>query len=157
TFFLPQDIGTSTLFNGQVSDHIFLYNVSYQAIFQSRVWGAEANYLTDAQDPEALLQCRGLAGFRYINLTERLTQRGVFQDFLLGGPPVVTTIDSLAMNNLYGAQIGLRAQLVTSWLELGITPKLLFMGNTLAASVFTNHFRSNNDGTFASNDVTSTF
>jgi hypothetical protein len=155
--FLPLVSGTSVLFNGQISDHIFLYNVSYQAIFQSRVWGAEANYLTSAQDPEALLQCRGLVGFRYINLSERLTQRGVFQDFLLGGPPVVTTIDSLTMNNLYGAQIGLRTQLVTSWLELGITPKLLFMGNTMVASVFTNHLRTNNDGTFSSNDQTSTF
>lgn len=156
---LPQDIATSTLFNGQVADHVFLYNVSYQAIFQSRVWGGEANYLSDSLLPEGdgWLQCRPLIGFRYVNISERLTQRGVFQDFLLGGPPVVTTIDSLTMNNLYGAQIGLRTQIVTRWFEVGITPKLLFMGNTAVASVYSNHFRSNADGTFSSNDLTSKF
>lgn len=154
---LPAEVATSTFFQGQLSDHLLLYNQSYQAIFQTQLWGAEANYLADTMDPDGIIQMRPLIGARYINLSERLTQRGTFQDVLLGGPPVVSTIDSLTMNNLYGGQIGLRTQVVSKWFEAGITPKLLFLGNTMLGTVYTNNLRSNLDGTFASTNVTSAF
>src|SRR5262249_2638219 len=79
---VPNFIATSTLVNGQVSDHLLLYD-SYQAVFQTQLWGAEANYLYDL-DAVGGLQFRPLIGVRYINLTERLTQTGVF----LSDPPI---------------------------------------------------------------------
>src|SRR4029078_6567507 len=138
---LPNVLATSTLFNGHVSDHLFLYNLSYQAVFQSQLWGGEANYFYD-MDAVGFLQFRPLMGVRYINLTERLTQVGVFQD-LLPGPLVVSTIDSRTRNDLCGAQIGARTQIVTQYLEVGITPKVLFLGDTFTSIVSTNHLRTN--------------
>ncbi|HLJ10721.1 MAG TPA: BBP7 family outer membrane beta-barrel protein [Planctomycetaceae bacterium] len=153
---LPLVMATSTLSNGQVADHLFLYNISYQAVFQSQFWGAEANYFTDYDDV-GFLQFRPLAGFRYFNLSERLTQRGVFQDVLLGGAPITTTIDSSTMNNLWGGQIGFRTEIITKYLNLGVTPKVMFLGDSALSQVFTNHFRNNSDPTVYSNDLTTTF
>ncbi|MGE5194803.1 MAG: BBP7 family outer membrane beta-barrel protein [Deltaproteobacteria bacterium] len=152
---LPLNVATSTLFHGQLSDHVFLYNVSYQAVMQSQLWGGEANYFFDVDDI-GMLRFRPLIGARYLNLTERLTQVGVFQD-ILPGPPIVTTIDSHATNNLWGPQIGFRTQIVTKYLEVGLTPKLLFLGNTAQVNVFTNHLRSNVDPVVGSGDHTTTF
>jgi hypothetical protein len=151
---LPLFIATSVLSHGQVSDHLLLYNVSYQAVFQSQMWGGEANYLYDL-DAVGFLQFRPLFGVRYINLTERLTQTGVFQD-ILPAAPVVTTIDAHTTNNLWGPQIGFRTSVVTQYLEVGLTPKLLFLGDTVTANVFTNHFRSNADPLVGSSSHTTT-
>lgn len=151
---LPSVLATSTLSNGQVSDHLLLYNQSFQAVFQSQLWGGEANYFYDA-DSVGILQFRPLIGVRYINLTERLTQTGVFQDLLVTSPPIVTTIDSHTINNLWGGQIGFRTQFVTKYLEWGLTPKVLLLGNSMVSDVYTNHLRTNGDPTVSSsNNVT---
>src|SRR5262245_1765270 len=136
---LPLFYGTSTLLNGQVSNHVLLYD-TYQAVFQSRLWGAEANYLYDL-DAVGFLQFRPLVGVRYLNLTERLTQTGVF----LSVPPIVTTIDAHTSNNLAGPQIGFRTSVVTEYLEVGITPKIFVLANSMTTNVFTNHLRANFD------------
>lgn len=157
---LPDVIATSLFFQGQLSDHLLLYNKSFKATFQSQLWGAEANYFYD-QDADGLLQFRPLIGGRYLNLTERLNQTGVFRDFVLGGPDIVSTIDSHTVNNLYGGQFGFRLGMVTKFIEIGVTPKALFMGNTVVADVTTNHLRSNFDPVVSSpssgKNVTSTF
>ncbi len=65
--FVPAVVATSTLSNGQISDHLFLYNQSFTAIYTSQLWGAEANYLMG--DTVDAIQFLPLAGVRYINLT----------------------------------------------------------------------------------------
>ena len=145
---LPLFYGTSTLLNGQVSNHVLLYD-TYQAVFQSRLWEAEANYLYDL-DAVGPLQFRPLIGFRYLNLTERLTQTGVF----LAVPPIVTTIDAHTTNNLAGPQIGFRTSVVTEYLEVGITPKIFVLANSMNVNVFTNHLRANFDPIVGSSDHT---
>jgi hypothetical protein len=152
---LPLFLGTSTLFQGQVSDHLLLYNVSFKAVMQSQLWGGEANYLYD-YDAVGMLQFRPLIGARYLNLTERLTQIGVFQD-ILPEPLIVSTIDSHTRNQLWGGQIGFRTQIVTKYLDVGITPKVLFLGNTASADVFTEHLRSNADPVVATSSQSTTF
>jgi hypothetical protein len=92
-----------------------------------------------------------------LNLTERLRQIGVFTDPLIAAPPIVTTIDSRTTNNLYGGQIGFRMEVVTKYLEFGVTPKILFLGNTMLSDVSTNHLRTNLDGFVATQNITSTF
>jgi hypothetical protein len=146
--FVPNFIATSTLVNGQVSDHVLLYD-SYQAVFQTQLWGAEANYFYDL-DPVGGLQFRPLVGLRYLNLTERLTQTGVF----LADPPIITTIDAHTANNLAGAQIGFRTQVVTEYLEVGLTPKIMVLANSMQLNAFTNHLRANFDPVVATSDHT---
>ena len=148
-------LATSTLSNGQISDHLFLYNQSYSAVYSSQLWGGEANYLFgDAVDA---IQFLPLAGARYINLTETLTQIGVFQDPFVASAPVSTQIGSHTINNLWGGQIGFRAQAVTKYFEIGITPKLLILGDTAYSSVYAARFRSNSDPTVFSDNLTTKF
>jgi len=152
---VPVDVATSTLSNGSISDHLFLYNQSYSATFTSQLWGGEANYLWG--DSVDLIQFLPLAGARYLNLTEDLTQVGVFQDTFIGGPPVSTQIGSHTINNLWGGQIGFRTQVVTKWFEFGVTPKLLMLGNTAVSQVYAARFRSNTDPTVYNEDMTTRF
>jgi hypothetical protein len=116
------------------------------------LWGGEANYLYDL-DAVGFLQFRPLIGVRYLNLTERLTQTGVFQSDLPIAP-IVSTIDAHTTNNLWGAQVGFRTTVVTQYLEVGLTPKILFLGDSMTANVFTNHLRSNSDPTVGSISTT---
>ncbi len=153
---VPEVFATSTNFNGQISNHLFLYNVSYTAVFQSQVWGTEANFFPD-YDASGPFQFKPLIGGRYINFSERLTQVGVFQDRTIAVPPVDTTIGSQTTNNLWGAQGGFRAQVVTKYVEAGVTPKVLFLGDTAVANVFSTHFRSNNDPTLTTRSTTTNF
>jgi hypothetical protein len=145
---LPLMYATSTLNHGQVSNHVLLYD-TFQAVFQSQLWGAEANYFYDL-DAVGLLQCRPLIGVRYVNLTERLTQTGVF----FAAPPIVTTIDAHTSNNMAGAQIGFRTSVVTQYLEGGITPKIMVLANSMNLNAFTNHLRANFDPVVGSSDHT---
>src|SRR5262249_24976739 len=100
----PHSRWTSGLVNGQGSEHLLFHNTSFEAVFTSQLWGAEANYLCDVNNAD-WFHVRPLLGARYLNLTERLTQIGVFTDPLINVPPIITTIDSRTTNNLYGGQI----------------------------------------------------
>ncbi len=153
--FVPIVVGTSTLSNGQISDHIFLYNQSYSAVFASQLWGGEANYLWG--DTADAIQFLPLAGVRYLNLTESFTQVGVFQDQFVATPPVSTQIGSHTINNLWGGQIGFRAQVVTKYIDFGVTPKLLMLGDTAYSSVYAARFRSNSDPTVFNDNMTTKF
>jgi len=151
--FVPTTIATSTLTNGQVGNDVLLYNREYGVRYYSQLWGAEANWVGD-YDREGLIWLNPTVGVRYFSLHEKMTQRGVFQDTVIQLPEVVTTIDSVTFNNLYGPQIGTRMEIVSKWINLGVDPKLMFLANTMAGSVTTNHLRSNNDGVFYSSDTT---
>lgn len=153
---VPFVAATSTLFNGQPSDHLFLYNVSYTAVMTSQLWGGEANYLMDYETSE-VVQFLPLVGVRYLNLTETLTQDGIFVDQFLLTPAIDTTIGSRTINNLWGGQIGFRSQVVTKYLELGVTPKVLFLGDSMVSSVYAARFRSNSDPTVSSTDMSTRF
>jgi len=153
---VPNSMATSTLFNGQVSDHLFIYNQSFTETVLSQLWGGDITYFMD-YDIAGPLQLRPLIGARYINFTERLTQVGVFADPFLGTPPFASTIQSLAINNLWGAQVGFRSSFVTKWVEIGVTPKLLLLGNTMVSTVRSNQFRSTFDPPSEQTDVTNKF
>ena len=152
---VPTVAATSTLANGQIADHLFLYNKSFTANYTSQLWGGEANYLFgDAVDTFQFLP---LVGARYLNLTETLTQTGVFQDPFVATAPVSSQIGSHTINNLWGGQVGFRAQVVTKWLEFGVTPKLLLLGDSAYSSVYAARFRSNSDPTVFNDDLTTKF
>jgi hypothetical protein len=154
---VPFVAATSTLVNGSdASSHLFLYNTSFQAIYISQLWGGEANFLMDG-NPSEFLQWQPLIGARYLNLTEHMNINGVFIDQFNPGPPLTTMIQSSAINNIWGGQIGLRAHVDTKWLEFGATGKILFLGDTAASTVIANNFTFPNNGYAAFTDVTTKF
>jgi len=153
---VDRSVATSFLTNGQIGNDVLLYNREYGVRYYSQFWGAEANWVGD-YDREGLLWFNPTIGVRYMSLHEKMSQRGVFQDTVLQLPEVVTTIDSVTFNNLYGPQIGTRFELVSKWINMGVDPKLMFLGNTMTGNVTTNHLRSNQDGIKYSDDNTTSF
>ncbi len=153
---VPNVAATSTLANGQLSNHLFLYNQSFAATYISQLWGGEANYLIDDYAGD-VAQFLPLIGARYINLTEHMNVNGVFADQFNPGSITNTSIQSMTMNNLWGGQIGFRAQIVTKYLEFGATPKLLVLGNTAVSGVDTQNFRFAGDTPTSASDVTTKF
>jgi hypothetical protein len=153
--FVQSDIATSVLTSGQVGDTVFLYNTAFDVSYTSQLWGAEANWVGD-YDRDGLFQLNPTIGLRYFNLHNQMIQHGVFEDSLIGLPAVTTFITSTTTNNLWGPQIGTRLEMITKYVNMGIAPQLLFLGNTMLASVETEHLRSNNDPyTYTDDRVTS--
>jgi hypothetical protein len=143
---LPQFIATSTRTNGAVGNNLLFYDESFATDLSADMWGAEVNFVFDAYLPEPMFQLRPMVGFRYIDLRESLRQVGVFdqQDFLLDNP-LVSRINSDTENSIFAPQIGLRAEMVSRWLTLGIEPKLAAGVNVYETSVVTQALRSPGD------------
>jgi hypothetical protein len=142
---IPQFIATSTLTTGQVGNNLLLYDDSFTTRTSADLWGSEINYVFDAYLPEPMFQLRPLIGFRHLDLREELNQIGVFdqQDLLV--TPLVSRISSYSENTIYAPQIGLRGELVSRWLTLGIEPKLAAGINIYETSVVTQALRSAGD------------
>ncbi len=143
---VPQFIGTTTLTDGVVGTNIFLYDDSFRTAFKSSVWGTEANYLFEPNDPNPGIQIRPMVGFRFLGQNEQFTQVGVFdgQD----DPtvtPVRTVIRSAASNDIYASQAGLRIEYVSRWLTIGLEPKLGFGVNDYDTELDVSRLRSNGD------------
>jgi hypothetical protein len=153
---VPIVSATSLLDNGQIGNTLLLYNVSYSAAYASQLWGAEANYIGD-EDREGLFWLNSVIGVRYFNLHEKLLQRGIFRETLLTIPDLVSNIDSVTYNNLYGPQLGARLEMVTKYIEMSLEPKLMFLGNTMFASVATSGLRTAADGIVSTQDQTTKF
>lgn len=129
-------IATSTFVNGALSNNVQLYDQSFQASFETDLWGAEAKMLFNTAISGYGIRIRPLTGFQYLNLEERLLQVGVFNN--RGTIPDVTTvIDSRTHNHLYGGVIGGRAEWVTQWFTLGIEPKFMLGLNSYQARLTT--------------------
>jgi hypothetical protein len=139
-------IGTSTLTNGQIGTNVFLYDESFVKTYQSRFWGTEGNLYFDEYAPGWGMNYEPMIGFRYFNLREQLDQVGVFNNFRTE-PDLVSTIRSTTNNNLYGPQIGLRAQWIGKFLTFGVEPKFGLGANTYSAMVRTEQLRSPADPT----------
>lgn len=144
---LPQFVGNTTFTNGQLGSNIFLYDNSLQMAFYNRVWGSDINYVWEAYDPNPGLQLRPLVGFRYYGQDESFSQVGVFDQQGQLAIPLVSTISSTSQNQAYLGQIGLRAELVSRWLTLGIEPKVGLGVNNYDSSVTTTALRSAGDPT----------
>lgn len=140
-----QFLATSTLTNGQLGNNLLIYDDSFTSTTKADLWGSEINYIFDAYLPEPMFQIRPMFGFRYLDFNEELNQVGVFdqQDMLV--TPLVSRISSYSENSIYAPQIGLRAEMVSRWLTLGIEPKLAAGVNVYETSVITQSLRSPGD------------
>ena len=141
----PQFIATSTLTNGQVGNNLLLYDDSFSTNISADLWGSEINYVFDAYLPQPMFQLRPLIGFRHLDFQEELNQIGVFDQQDLLATPLVSRISSYSENRIYAPQIGVRGELVSRWLTLGIEPKLAAGINVYETSVITQALRSPGD------------
>ena len=141
-------LGTSTFVNGQLGDNTQLYNSFFRADFSTKLYATEMNVFFDATESN-FFALKPIAGFKYINLSESLSQRGQFVPAQIPGLPTLlpvnTGIDSWSTNNLFTPQIGLRTQFENKWLTVQFDPKFGLAADYYANNVSTNHFRSNAD------------
>lgn len=134
-------------------DNFLLVNdIDYQASLKTEAWGAEANFLMAPFNPNSPLTTMPLFGFRYFNFSEDLRQTGIynFNDFdITTGLPTTQVatrkIDSTTNNNIYGPQIGLRAELRNKWLAIGAQPKVMLGLNSYRAELGTSQVLGPND------------
>jgi hypothetical protein len=141
-------LGTSTFVNGQLGDNTQLYNSFFRADFSTKLYATEMNVFFDATESN-FFALKPIAGFKYINLSESLTQRGQFVPAQIPGLPTLlpvnTGIDSWSTNNIFAPQIGLRTQFENKWLTVQFDPKVSLAADYYANNVSTNHFRSTVD------------
>ncbi|MCY2964526.1 MAG: BBP7 family outer membrane beta-barrel protein [Planctomycetota bacterium] len=152
TITLPNAYATSVLANGQASDLFYVYNQRFESIYQSQLWGADLNFLPD-YDVDGLFHFRPIFGAKFLNLHERLSQYGIFQE-LAPVPAFQSSIISTVQNYLGGGQAGVRAELVTRFFDLGAEGKFLVMSNTMSGTVQTANFRFDGDPQVTTTDNT---
>lgn len=152
---LVDAVAQAVLIDGRVpaGDNFLLINdIDYDATLKTSAWGAEGNFIFAPFNPNNNLVTMPMIGFRYFNLNERLNQTGVYNystfDIDTGetvNEIVTRRIGSSAMNNIYGPQIGMRAELRNKWFSLGAQPKFMLGLNSYRTTVSTSQVLSPDD------------
>jgi len=136
---VPVIAATTLLRNGALSPNtMILYSEDYRAVEKATFFGAESNWILPPLTPNIPLTTSPVIGFRYIHLTDRLNIDGTD----IPDPDDLTTtmehhIGSIARNNIFGPQIGLRFKTNIGRLELGAEPKFVAGINRLTEGVST--------------------
>jgi hypothetical protein len=112
-------------------------------------WGTEGNYIFDTPDPNSSFQFRPLFGVRYFNFQDRLNQSGQYNQASTTDPTINNVfsrqINTGANNDLYGGQLGVRAEAMHSIFLIGVEPKIMLGLNTWRSSLDTSHVFGPND------------
>ena len=160
-FDFPTFVVTPVLVEGAPSNESLVYTDSYKNVLTTNVWGTEANYIFSPPNAGAgdFLTFSPVIGIRYLNFSERLNQTGVYQfsDDGINFRPVTSRIDSSAINNSYGPQIGLRTELNVSRLTLGAEPKVMLGFNSYRTTLFTQNILSDSEPNLNVSDKQTTF
>ena len=126
------------LTDGTVTDvaglNSLIFDKTFQAKFSSQLWGSELTFLTDRYVPGEGFGFQWLGGVRYTNLNENYGIHGTYD----GGAAVAdrtTDINSSVVNNFYGPEAGVRMSVVTRWLTLSATPRVMMGLNDNKADV----------------------
>ena len=147
--FVSQALLTNGVQTPFASTAFLNYDVSYQARITTSVWGTEANYVMDGVNPNSPFQVRPTFGFRYFNYRDRLDQGGAYNQPSVADPTVSTVvsrqINSSATNNLFGPQMGIRAEFVYSRFLVGVEPKLMLGFNSYQQDLVTSNILSSTD------------
>ena len=112
----------SLLNNGMpADDRLVMFDTSYRAAFRSDVMGTEGNFVFSPITPNAPIVFQPIAGIRYMR---------VFEELQISGSDEVTMtnprIRSRSQNNLFGPQVGFRAEVQHERFTLGVEPKFTF-------------------------------
>ena len=160
-FSMATFVAQPVLVEGAPSSASLVYDVSYQAVLKTSVWGTEANYIFAPPNAGAgdFFTFSPLVGFRYFNYRESLNQTGVYEftDDGITFRPVTSRIDASTVNNSFGPQIGLRTELTVSRLTLGAEPKVMLGLNSYKANLFTQNILSDTEPVLNIHDKETTF
>ena len=128
------------------------YDVSYKAVLTTFAWGAEANYVADSPDPNSLFQFRPVFGARYFNFRDSLSQFGQYYYQPVAPAPfdpatsiANRSINSAATNNIFGPQLGVRAEAMHSRFLFGVEPKIMLGMNAWQSTLNTSNVLSLTD------------
>ncbi|WP_029630548.1 BBP7 family outer membrane beta-barrel protein [Zavarzinella formosa] len=106
--YLPVTLaGTNTPGTFVVSDSTVGFNGRLSITDETQFWGLEGNALTSFTSREDI-SVVGIAGFRYLDLSERLTTTLTSADTIFGGS-LTATDNFRTRNQFYGGQLGLQA------------------------------------------------
>ena len=108
-----------------------IFDDSFSASIESRMWGAEATILTKSYVPYHGFGWQWLGGFRYLSYEEDFNISGTIGDDL--ATPEMPQIGGRTTNNLYGPQFGARASIKNRWFTLSATPRVAFTLNNFSA------------------------
>lgn len=129
-----------------------VWDQGYVASLKTAIWGTEANFLMETFDPNSPVSIRPMFGFRYFRYAEDFRQNGAYTFSTLNTATntfnsqiVNRKIDATTINNLYGPQVGLRAELINKWVTFGAQPKVMMGLNTYKANLATDNILSPTD------------
>ncbi len=142
---LPTFVATSTLLNGQVSNNVFIYDDFFRTKSSADLWGADFVLLFNSYLPKPSLQVRPLVGFRYLDYGEQLVQTGSFDQLGNLTVPLISTISSTSDNQSYVPQIGVRIEMPSRWVTVGLEPRIGAGVSTFDNLVFSEALRSVGD------------
>ena len=169
--------------NGAPGLTALLFDVSYDAAYDSEIWGTEAKLFFEWGPNFNGMSIRPLVGFRYMSFDERFRQVG-FSSLAsnivrtegrlytvadpafapLGvtqvtqrGPIRASIIDSETENTLFGLQVGTRVEYDHKWFSLGVEPRISLGLNDYEAQVTTINLRNATDGVFVTSEDDLTF
>lgn len=153
--------GMTLLNNGAVSSTtMILFSQSYQAAQQTALFGAEGNWIFNPFTANVPMEVSPILGFRYIRLQDTLH---IFGDDIPDPTNAPTTvlhhdISSLARNNIFGPQIGLKfASTVFKRVDLGAETKFVIGINKMSESVRTQQIYSTAEAPQIHNDQPTRF
>ena len=142
-------IATSTYVNNQLDTNLEVYNTSYEASYDTDIWGYDAIVLFDTGSQVGYgIQLNPLVGLNILNVHERSVQRGSFTD-----PTDVVLNSSIAAdtsNFLFGPALGARMAFKSRWFSLSLEPRATIGFNRFKTDVISTNFRSLGDGTWQS-------
>jgi hypothetical protein len=128
--------GMTLLNNGVVSNStMIIFDQGYYAKQSTGLFGSEANWVFQPFTPNVPVTFSPLIGFRYLQLEDRLGVYG--QNAQSSTVTLNHVVESLARNNIFGPQIGLRASTNVWRFELGAETKFMAGINNLLESVHT--------------------
>ena len=112
-----------TLFNnGALSNNAMVaFDASYDARVGINLFGADTNLVMNPLQPGNPIQVQPLVGLKYIQYKNDLNITGA--DLVNGTAPA---IGSVAENNNFGPQVGLRFSYDSKWLSISADPKFAF-------------------------------
>jgi len=155
-FTRPLIAATTLLSNGEVSPStMILYSDGYQAREKVSFFGAESNWIFPAFLPNVPTTVSPILGFRYVSFQDKMSIAGVDE------PDDTTTLNhyigSIARNNIFGPQIGLRFSTTVGRLDLNMEPKFVAGINRLSEGVSTRQIYSPTEEDRHDNDTRTVF
>ena len=147
------------------NNYYLMFNESYGVTFESQSWGFAPNIFWTLNENPGLFKVSGALGFRYFDFREKMLQRGTFTNIEdladytyeseFTDDRLATTIDSTTVNQVYGPQAGIRAELGDERLKFGVDAHVMLGANTHEATVGATNVLFTGDNNFTRDRSTS--